>query len=100
DKPLPIRYVLWLSKVARLDFGQSYNYRKPAWDLIKSRIPISLSIAGTGFILAYLACIPLGVYKAVNHGTWKDAATSVLVFFGFAIPEFVLGMLLLVLLGG
>jgi len=100
DKPLPVRYVQWLGKVVRLDFGKSYNYRKPVWDLLRARIPISLAIAGTGFVLAYLICVPLGVYKAVNHRTWKDAATSILVFVGLAIPEFVLGMLLLVLFGG
>jgi microcin C transport system permease protein len=100
DKPLPVRYVVWLGKVVRLDLGTSYQYRKPVWELIKARIPISLAIAGTGFLLAYLVCVPLGVYKAVHHRTWKDAITSVVVFLGFAIPEFALGMLLLVLFGG
>lgn len=100
DKPLHVRYVRWLGQVIRLDLGTSYNYRKPVWELIKARMPISLAIAGTGFLLAYLVCIPLGVYKAVHHRTWKDAITSILVFLGFAIPEFALGMLLLVLFGG
>ena len=100
DKPLPVRYAVWLGKVLRLDLGTSYQYRKPVWELIKARIPISLAIAGTGFFLAYLICVPLGVYKAVHHRTWKDAITSVVVFLGFAIPEFALGMLLLVLFGG
>lgn len=100
DKPLPLRYLAWAGNIVRGNLGQSYNYRKPVWDLIRSRIPISLAIGGTGFLLAYLVCVPLGIYKAVRHGTWADAATSVLVFVGLAIPDFVLGMVLLVLLGG
>ncbi len=100
DKPLPVRYVRWMGKVLRLDLGTSYNYKRPVWDLIRARIPISLAIAGTGFFLAYLICIPLGVLKAVHHRTWKDAVTSIAVFLGFSIPEFALGMLILVLFGG
>ena len=100
DKPVAVRYAIWLGKVVRLDLGTSYQYRKPVWDLIRARIPISLAIAGTGFFLAYIVCVPLGVYKAVHHRTWRDAITSILVFLGFAIPEFALGMLLLVLFGG
>jgi microcin C transport system permease protein len=100
DKPLPVRYVLWLSRAARLDFGESYNYKQDVWTLIRKRVPISLAIGLTGFILGYLVCIPLGVYKALHHRTWKDAVTSVLVFAGYAIPGFALGMVLLVLFGG
>ncbi|MBI2566793.1 MAG: ABC transporter permease subunit [Candidatus Schekmanbacteria bacterium] len=100
DKPIHIRYLRWLGNVLRLDLGRSYNYRLPVWDLIASRVPISLLFGGTGFLLAYAVCIPLGVYKAIHHRTWRDSVTSVLVFAGYSIPEFALGMLLLVLFGG
>lgn len=100
DKPLAVRYFGWLGNVVKLDFGKSYNYREDVWDLIKRRIPISLSIGLTGFILSYAACIPLGVYKAIHHRTWRDAVTSILVFVGYSIPGFALGMVLLVLFGG
>lgn len=100
DKPVAVRYVLWMAKVVRLDFGKSYNYREDVWKLMKARIPISLFIGLTGFILGYAVCIPLGVYKAIHHRTWRDALTSVLVFVGYSIPGFVLGMALLVLFGG
>src|SRR6185369_11155856 len=79
---------------------KSYNSRSDVWELIKKRIPISLAIGGTGFLLSYLVCIPLGVYKAIHHGTWKDALTSIVVFAGYAIPDYALGLLLLVLFGG
>jgi microcin C transport system permease protein len=100
DKPLPVRYALWLGKVLRLDFGKSYNYREDVWKLIRARIPVSMAIGLTGFLISYVVCIPLGVYKAIHHRTWKDAFSSLVVFVGYAIPGFALGMVLLVLFGG
>ena len=100
DKPILERYGRWLWKVIHLDLGRSYNYRQDVWDLIRARIPISLMFGGTGFLLAYLVCVPLGVFKAMHHGTWKDWLTSTIVFVGYSIPEFALGVVLLVLFGG
>jgi len=100
DKPIHIRYFNWLWNVVRLDFGTSYNYKEPVWGLIKGRIPISIQFGGTAFVLAYMVSVPLGIYKAMHHRTWKDSISSAIVFMGYAIPEFALGMLLLVLLGG
>jgi microcin C transport system permease protein len=100
DKPVYIRYVSWLWKVVHLDLGQSYVYQEPVWDIIKARFPISLTIGLTGFFLSYLICVPLGVWKAVKHGSKFDFVSSVLVFVGYAIPGWALGTALLVLFGG
>ena len=100
DKPIPFRYLRWLWNVVRLDLGTSYLYGDPVWDVIKSRIPISLYFGLIGFFLTYLVCIPLGVMKAIKHKQSFDTATSVLVFIGYAIPGFALGIVLLVLFGG
>ena len=54
----------------------------------------------TGFFLSYLVCIPLGVYKAIRHGSKFDLASSVIVFLGYSIPGWALGTALLVLFGG
>ena len=72
DKPVHIRYALWLWKVLHLDLGNSYIYQDPVWDVIKSRFPISITIGMTGFLLSYLVCIPLGVMKAIRHGSKFD----------------------------
>src|SRR6185503_15711210 len=64
DKPVHIRYALWLWNVLHLNLGNSYIYQDPVWDVIKSRFPISLTLGLTGFFLSYLVCIPLGVLKA------------------------------------
>jgi microcin C transport system permease protein len=100
DKPVYLRYASWLWKVVRLDLGRSYVYQEPVWDIIKARFPISLTIGLTGFLLSYLICVPLGVWKAVKHGTKFDLGTSVLVFMGYSVPGWALGTALLVLLGG
>jgi len=100
DKPVYTRYVLWLWKVLHLDLGRSYIYQDPVWDVIKARFPVSIFLGVTGFLLSYLVCIPLGVFKAIRHGSRFDLLSSLLVFLGYSIPGWALGTALLVLLGG
>lgn len=100
DKPLPIRYLRWLGNVIRLDLGQSYIYYEPVWDVIKSRFPVSVFLGLTGFLLSYTICIPLGVLKAIRHGSRFDFVSSFIVFLGYSIPGWALGTALLVLFGG
>ena len=100
DKPVHIRYARWLWNVVHLDLGTSYVYQDPVWDVIKSRFPVSIFLGLTGFLLSYLVCVPLGVLKAVRHGSRFDFASSVLVFLGYAVPGWALGTALLVLFGG
>lgn len=100
DKPVHERYGIWLWNVLRLDLGRSYVYQEPVWDVIKSRFPVSIFLGLTGFFLSYLVCVPLGVLKAVRHGSRFDWVSSVVVFLGYAVPGWALGTALLVLLGG
>ncbi len=100
DKPIHIRYANWLWNVLHLDLGRSYIYQDPVWDVIKSRFPVSLFLGLTGFLLSYIVCIPLGVWKAIKHGSKFDIASSTIVFLGYSIPGWALGTALLVLLGG
>ena len=100
DKPVHIRYGLWLWNVLHLDLGQSYIYHEPVWDVIKSRFPISIFLGLTGFLLSYIICIPLGVFKAIKHGSRFDFLSSFIVFLGYSIPGWALGTALLVLFGG
>ena len=100
DKPIHVRYLTWLWNVLHLDLGRSYVYQEPVWDVIKSRFPISIFLGLTGFVLSYLVCVPLGVWKAIKHGSKFDFFTSFIVFMGYSIPGFALGAALLVLFGG
>ena len=100
DKPVHIRYAQWLWKVLHLDLGNSYVYQDPVWEVIRSRLPISLFLGLTGFFLGYFICVPLGVLKAVRHGSTFDFISSAIVFLGYSIPGWALGTALLVLFGG
>lgn len=100
DKPIHLRYAGWLWNVLHLDLGRSYTYQDPVWDVIKTRFPISVFLGLTGFLLSYVVCVPLGVLKAVRHGSRFDFASSVIVFLGYSIPGWALGTALLVLFGG
>lgn len=100
DKPWYVRYFYWLGNAIRLDFGASYRTDEPVWDMIKARFPVSMYFGLLGFTLAYLVCIPLGVIKAIRHGSAFDVVSSAIVFIGYSIPGFALGLLLLVLFGG
>jgi len=100
DKPVHIRYLLWLRNVLKLDLGTSYVYQDPVWDVIKSRFPVSIFLGVTGFLLSYLICIPLGVLKAVYHQSKFDFVSSFIVFLGYSVPGWALGTALLVLFGG
>jgi microcin C transport system permease protein len=100
DKPLHIRYLTWLWNVVRLDLGTSYVYQDPVWEVIRSRFPVSIFLGLTGFLLSYLVCVPLGVLKAVQHGSKFDFLSSFIVFLGYSVPGWALGTALLVLFGG
>ena len=100
DKPIHIRYALWLWNLMHLDLGRSYVYQDPVWDVIKSRFPVSIFLGITGFFLSYIVCVPLGVYKAIRHGSKFDIASSIVVFLGYSVPGWALGTALLVFFGG
>ncbi|HMS33146.1 MAG TPA: ABC transporter permease subunit [Ignavibacteria bacterium] len=100
DKPIHERYILWINNLAHLNLGKSYVYAEPVWDVITSRFPVSIYFGLISFVMTYLVCIPLGVFKAVKNGSKFDIMSSVLVFIGYSIPGFALGAFLLVLFGG
>jgi len=96
DKPIFTSYILWLGKVLRGDLGTSTRYYDPVWSMIKERIPISLYFGVISLILVYGICIPLGIIKAIMHKTSFDNVSSLVVFIGYAIPGWVVGVLMLV----
>jgi microcin C transport system permease protein len=100
DKPPLTRYFLMLKHYATFDLGQSYFQHESVWGVIKSKLPVSISLGLWTVLLTYAISVPLGIAKAVRNGSRFDTATSVLVLVGYAIPGFVLGVLLLMLFGG
>jgi microcin C transport system permease protein len=101
NKPIHQRYWKWLV-TDRLGMAvASYKYpNKTVWQMICERFPVSLTFGVTSFLLTYLICIPLGVAKALRNGQAFDLVSSAIVFVGYALPAFALGMLLRMYLCG
>ena len=99
DKPVGERYVHMVKNFLRFDLGYSYFRHESVWDLIIEKLPVSLSLGIWAFFLTYLISVPLGIAKAVRAGSRFDFLTSLLVLTGYAVPGFVLGVLLILVLG-
>ena len=82
------------------NLGRSYTYMQPVTEVMRPRFRISLFFGLTGIFLSYLICIPLGIKKALNHGSMFDFGSSVIIFIAYSIPGWALGGVLLVLFGG
>ena len=100
DKPAPERFWLMLKNYARFDLGRSFFQNKDVWQLIREKLPVSISLGLWTFFISYGISVPLGVAKAVRAGSRFDLVTTLLVLVGYAIPGFVLGVALLVIFGG
>ena len=95
DKPLYRQYWDWLVVNKMGMTLPSYDYPdRTAWQLIKSRIPVSIWFGLASFLLTYLICIPLGIAKALRHRQGFDAVSSLIIFVAYAIPSFALAMVL------
>ncbi|MDQ6950369.1 MAG: ABC transporter permease [Mariprofundales bacterium] len=100
DQPLYLQYWHWLKRLSTLDFGNSFSSdNRPVLDKITERLPVTLWINLLAMALILLLAIPIGVVSAVRQNSLIDRAFTVLVFIGFAIPAFWLGLLLMISLG-
>ena len=100
DKPPLERFMQMLGQFARFDLGRSFFQNKDVWQLVKEKLPVSISLGLWTFFISYLVAVPLGVAKAVRAGSRFDLVTTLLILVGYAIPGFVLGVALLVIFGG
>jgi microcin C transport system permease protein len=100
DKPPHERFFQMLGQYARFDLGRSFFQSKDVWQLIREKLPVSISLGLWTFFISYLIAVPLGVAKAVRAGSRFDLLTTLVVLVGYAIPGFVLGVALLVVFGG
>lgn len=100
DKPPLERFFSMMTSYLVFDFGNSYYHQKGVTDLVISKMPVSMSLGLWSFFIVYSVCIPLGIRKAMQDGSRFDVATSTIILVGYAIPGFVLGIVLIVLFGG
>ncbi|SEQ60589.1 microcin C transport system permease protein [Faunimonas pinastri] len=100
DKPPLTRFGIMLWNYARFDFGQSYFRSTSVIDLIKQKMPVSISLGLWMTILSYLISIPLGIRKAIKDGSRFDVWTSAVIVVAYAVPGFLFAILLIVLFAG
>ncbi|MDA0789307.1 MAG: microcin C ABC transporter permease YejB [Proteobacteria bacterium] len=100
DKPLHERYFKMLKDYLFLDLGNSYYQNRPVLELIRERLPVSISLGLWSMLLVYTISIPMGISKAVRDGTRFDAWTSGFIFVGYAVPSFLFAVFLIVLFAG
>jgi microcin C transport system permease protein len=100
DKPAYERFFIMLWNYSRFDFGKSYFRDVSVLQLIKEKLPVSISLGIWMTLLSYLISIPLGIRKAVRDGSPFDVWTSGIIIIGYAIPGFLFAILLIVLFAG
>jgi len=96
DQPLPVQYVKWLGRAARLDFGRSFTDRRPVSEKIIERMPNTLLLSGTSFVIGLLG-IPLGVYAALRRGRPTDHGIRFFAAIGNATPHWWLALIILLI---
>ncbi len=99
DKPLWKQYLLWLKRISRLDFGNSFVDGKPVIEKIKERLPVTLLINVLSLALILAFAIPIGIVSAVKKDSLLDKGLTVFVFIGFSMPGYWLALLLMILFG-
>ncbi|PHN21562.1 microcin C ABC transporter permease YejB [Pseudomonas sp. ICMP 460] len=100
DKPAPERLWLMLKSYTRLDFGNSFFRGSTVTDLILEKMPVTISLGLWATLITYLVSIPLGIRKAVRHGSSFDVWSSTAIVIGYAMPAFLFAMFLIVLFAG
>ena len=100
DKPVYVQYALWVKRIVKLDFGDSFSTdHRPVWEKIKERIPVTLGINALSMALIFMFAVPIGITSATHQYSLYDKISTVIVFIGFAVPAFWLALLLMMLFG-
>ncbi|MBC7800012.1 MAG: ABC transporter permease [Gemmatimonadaceae bacterium] len=99
DRPLTEQFFNWVGAAAQGDLGRSYLFREPVANLIRSRLPVTLTLGLVGIGFALLIALPLGIAAALNEGTLTDRAVMLVALLGQAMPSFWLALLLIIGLG-
>jgi peptide/nickel transport system permease protein len=95
DEPIITQFFIWMSKILRGDFGESFFFKKTVADLISDRVEATLSLSFFTIVLAIMIAVPLGVLAAAKHGSWIDRVVMGFSVLGFSVPVFVIGYLLI-----
>ena len=97
DQPLHIQYIRFLKELVTLDFGTSYRYKRPVIDMIAEAMPHTLELVGLAIVIAIPLAMTVGIIAAVKRGSWLDNILTALTISGRSMPNFWLGLLLMLL---
>ena len=98
DRPLHIQYLSYLKNLALLDFGDSLYYRQPAMKVILETLPATIELTLFSMLIAVFGSIPFGIFAAIHRGKWIDGALMSIAMLGQSIPNFWLGIMLILYL--
>ncbi|HYO30844.1 MAG TPA: ABC transporter permease [Thermomicrobiales bacterium] len=97
DDPIPVQYARWASSYVQGDWMVSYTAKVPVRDYVLSRIPVTLTITGSAFLISILVAVPIGVISAIKQYSLFDQAATTFAFLGFSLPTFFSGILMILL---
>lgn len=97
DQPIHIRYLKWNLAFFRGDMGYSFTSRSPVSELILQRLPTTLWIVGSAYILSIIIAVPCGIISAIRRYSWLDRLITTFSFFGFSLPTFLTGLLFILI---
>jgi peptide/nickel transport system permease protein len=97
DDPIHVQYLRWAAAYVQGDWLQSYSAKIPVRDYVLSRLPVTLSITGSAFLLSVLVAVPIGVLSAIKQYSTFDQVATTFAFLGFSIPTFFSGILMILL---
>lgn len=95
DRPIPVQFLFWLREIASGNFGASLRTGAPVTELIAQTLPVTIQLAVASLVIALLIGIPTGVLSAVKKGTWLDYVANTISLSGLSIPNFWLGIILI-----
>jgi peptide/nickel transport system permease protein len=98
DKPFIVQYVKWLGGILTGDFGYSFHYRKPVFELIWGRVGLTFLIAFSSFLFSAIGGVVIGLYSALHQYSWSDSLFTILAFIGISIPGFFLALVVMYVL--
>ena len=99
DRPIIVQYLAWLGRAIQGDFGESLFFPETVWELVASRLPVTLTLATLGLVISLLIGIPFGVIAALRPNSWIDRLAMTIAVAGQAIPTFWMGLMLMVVFG-
>ena len=97
DQPWPIRYLKWIQGMATGNFGYSFMSHSPVIELLLQRLPNTLAVVGVAYIVGFLIALPIGVFSAVRRNSIADHVFSTFAYFGFSVPTFFTGLVLIII---